>query len=172
MDVTEDDIVKAVEYEQVITYLAGYCCFTVSKKMKCGLCKELITYNEDTENLPDNHNYIQGISRGGLLYPIDAVVNIILYNYIVISKLTENPEFSKFPNHRNVATEMSLNVLLDNDALLPMNNCDNGHSTDKLQRMLLWASTNALLNNFCVKENDLINQSKTSAKKRKLQTLT
>ena len=140
--------------------------------MKCESCKDLLTCNEGTENLPDNHNYIHGISRGTLLYPDDAVVNIIIHNYIVINKLTQHPEFIKSLIPKNIATEITLNVLLDNDAFLPMNNCDNGHNIEKIQRMLLWASTNTLLNNFCAKENDLINRSKNSGKKRKLQTLT
>lgn len=172
IEVTQDDIEKCMEYLQVITYLAGYCCFAVSKKMKCEFCKDLLTCNEDIDSLPDNHNYIQGISRGALLYPDDAVVNIIMYNYIVLTKLTQNAEFSKSVNQRNVAMEISLNVLIENDAFLPMNNCDNGHSIDKIKKMLLWAATNALLNNFCAKENDFINKNKLSGKKRKLQTLT
>ena len=171
VEVTQGDIEECMDLIQVITYLAGYCCFAVSKKIKCELCKELLTCNEDIESLPDIHSYIQGISRGALLYPDDAVVTIIMYNYIVINKLTQNPEFAKSINQRNVATEISLNVLEDNDAFLPMNNCDNDHSIDKIQKMLLWASTNALLNNFCAKENDFINQNKKSVKKRKLQTL-
>ena len=139
--------------------------------MKCELCKELLTCNEDIESLPDIHSYIHGTSRGTLLYPDDTVVNIIMYNYIVINKLTQNPEFAKAVNQRNVATEISLHVLEDNNAFLPMNNCDNDHSIEKIQRMLLWASTNALLNNFCVKENYFIDQNKKFGKKRKLQTL-
>ena len=143
------------------------------KKIKCDYCKDLLTCHEDIENLAENNLYIQGISRGALLYPDDAVVNIVLYNYIVITKLIEKPEFTKSLYQRNLATEISLNVLLDNDAFLPLNNCENGHCIGKIQKMILWASTNALLNNFCSRENDRLvaEKSEKSGKKRKIQTL-
>ena len=39
----------------------------------------------------------------------------------------------------------------------------------KIEKMIVWSSSNALLNNFCNKENDNITCKKLS-KKRKLQT--
>ena len=171
VDVTQTDIESCMGYLQVLIYIAGYCCFAVSKKTKCDSCKDLLTRNEDIESLPDNNRYIHGISRGALLYPDDAVVNIIMYKYLVINKLTQHAEFTKLLKPRNVATEITLNVLMDYDAFLPMNNCDSGHSIEKIQRMLLWVSTNTLLNNYCAKRNDLLTQSERSGKKRKFQTL-
>lgn len=85
IEISQDDTEKSLELLPVITYLAGYCCFVVTKKLKCNFCKDLLTCNENLEDLPDNNNYIQGISRGSLLYPDEAVVNIILYNYITIN---------------------------------------------------------------------------------------
>ena len=93
-------LLRNVWIKQVITYLAGYCCLAVSKKMKCEFCKDLLSNNEDIHSLPDNHNYIQGISRDALLYPDDSVVNIVMYNYIVITKLTKYSEFAKSVNQR------------------------------------------------------------------------
>ena len=161
------------DFLPVITYLAGYCCYAVWKKMKCTICKELITCN-DVENLPDNNLYIKGVSRGSLLYPEESVVNIVMYNYIVINKLTQIPDITRSSQQRNLATEITNNIIIDNDAFLPMYNCENGHSIDKIQKMLLWASTNSLLNNFCTRENDNIYLKKNShqGKKRKIQTLT
>lgn len=94
------------------------------------------------KSLSDNHSYIYRISRGALLYPEYAVVYIIMYNYLVINKLTQHPKFIKSLHPRNIATEITLNVILDNDAFLFMNNCDDGHRIDKIQKMLLWALTN------------------------------
>lgn len=140
--------------------------------MKCSFCKDIITCTDSVENIPDNHIYIKGISRGSLLYPDDIVVNTILYNYIVINKLTQHPEFLKSANQRNVATQISMDVLVDADIFFQNDCCDAAHSTQKIIKMLVWASSNALLNNYCTKENDAINQNKKSGKKRKLQTLT
>lgn len=172
VEITENDIEKTMEYLPVLTYLAGYCCYVVTKKNKCNSCRDLVTYNENVEDLPDRNSYIKGITRGSLLYPDERVVNIVMYNYIAVNKLTENPDFTHSLNQRNVATEITMKILAYNDVFLSMNSCSNEHSIDKVQKMIVWASTNALLNNFCRKENDLLHQSKKSGKKRKLQTLT
>lgn len=172
LEVTQDDIEKCIDVLPVITYLAGYCCYAVSKKLKCSFCQDILTCDEGLENMPDNHNYIQGINRGSLVHPDDVVVNIIMHNYIVVNKLTQYPEFLKSLNQRNLATDFSMNALTDNDIVFPNDCCDDGHSTEKTVKMLLWASSNTLLNNYCQKENDELNQSKKSGKKRKLQTLT
>ena len=36
--------------------------------------------------------------------------------------------------------------------------CGEGHSIEKIQRMFVWSSTNAPLNNFCSKENNKNNK--------------
>lgn len=40
--------------------------------------------------------------------PNDAVVNIIIHNYIVINRLTQHPEFMKSLISWNIATEVTL----------------------------------------------------------------
>ena len=55
-----------------------------------------------------------------------------------------------------------------------MDYCGNGHSLEKIKHMIVWASTNSFLNNFCHRENDSLDINKcnaSSSKKRKLQTL-
>ena len=93
-----------------------------------------------------------------------------MYNYIVIKKLTEISDFCHSLKQRAVATEVTLNVLAENDALIPLESCQNSHSIEKIEKLLVWASTNSLLNNYCAKENDLLDN-KNKGKKRKLQTL-
>ena len=51
--------------------------------------------------LPDINNYFQGINRGSLLYPNDVTANLVLYNYIVINKLVNNPSFLHSMNPKN-----------------------------------------------------------------------
>ena len=171
LEVTSEDISKCKDILAVITYLAGYCCYAVSKKMKCLFCKDMITCTELADTLPENHSYIQGISRGSLLYPDDTTTNIVLYNYIIINKLAKDPVFVHSINQRNLATELTLNALTDDDALFYNDFCGSGHSSEKLERMIVWASTNALLNNFCARENDSIVANKSMQKNRKLKTL-
>ena len=48
------------------------------------------------------------------------------------------------------------NILVADGVGFPIDYCCNGHSLHKIQQMIIWASTNSLLNNFCQKENDLV----------------
>ena len=155
----------------IIVYLAGYCCYTVDKKVKCQLCKELTSCTGD-EDFPQSHNYISGVSRGSLLHPSEVTVNIIMYTYIVLGKLTQMNSFLSSKNHRNVALTLTLKAIADNDAGFSIDTCDAGHSINRIEKMLVWAATNSLLNNFCRKENDSLAWNKTECKKRKLETLT
>ena len=49
-----------------------------------------------------------------------------------------------------------MNVLTDYEILFNVDTCDEGHSIQKkkMQRMFVWSTTNAPLNNFCSKENN------------------
>ena len=106
--ITHDDIENCQDTLPVITYLAGYCCYTVNRKLKCSFCKDLLTCSDGFADLPENHIFIKGISRGGLLYPDARVVNIVMYNYIILNKLTQNTEFMRALNQRNLVTEITL----------------------------------------------------------------
>ena len=64
IDVTDNDIHQCKEVLPIIIYLAGYCCNTISKKMKCYSCKSLVSGRDDM--LPDINSYFQGINRGSL----------------------------------------------------------------------------------------------------------
>ena len=69
----------------VITHIAGYCCYTVTKKVTCLHCTERIV---NTEGNVDNlqNELIKKTSRGALLYPATDVVYLVLISYIVINK--------------------------------------------------------------------------------------
>ena len=97
-DVDQDDIENCVDQLPVLIYLAGYCVYGVSKKLKCSACKDLLSYQEAQEQLPEN-NYILGISRRGLIYLHESVVNVVMYSYVNINKLTQCPDLIiYFPN--------------------------------------------------------------------------
>lgn len=174
MTVTEDDVKKCEELLPVIVYLAGYCCYAVCKKNKCDHCKHLITCDTDTNDLPDIHSYLQGVSRGSLMHPDPIITRIVMYNYVVINKMSQDPNFHKITNHRSVATTVTHNILADHDALLPLDSCKEGHSAEKIEKIVIWASSNSLLNNYCSKENNVLAEKKVAnqGKKRKLETLT
>ena len=164
IDVTDNDVHRCKEVLPIIIYLAGYCCNTIFKKMKCYSCKSLVSGRDDM--LPDINSYFQGINRGSLLYPNDITTNLVLYNYIIINKLVKNPSFLHSINQRKLSMDITLDVLANDELLFHVDSCGEGHS---IEEMILWSSSNALLNHFFNKENDNIT-CKELSKKRKLQT--
>ena len=64
---------------------------------------------------------------------------------------------------------ITLDVLAYDELLFRIDSCGDGHIIEKIEKMIVWSSSNALLNNFCNKENDNITCKKLS-KKRKIQT--
>lgn len=173
INVLESDIENCKESDvlPVIVHLSGCCCYAAFKKMKCNFCKDILTFSND--EIPESHSYTEGISRGSLMHPNIVVTNIVMYSYIVINKLAQNPHFHQLSNQRIVATTITLKVLADHDALFPVDLCEGGHHTEELQNKIVWAATNTLLNNYCFKENNYLvaNKVGNSGKKRKLQTL-
>ena len=154
-----------------ILYLAGYCCYAVFKKIKCNSCKDLISRKDNVEEIPETNSYFQGINRGSLLYPNDITTNFVLSNYVVIDKLIKDHSFLHSLNQRKLAMHITLNVLADNELLFNVNTCDEGHNIEKIQRMIVWSTTNALLNNFCSRENINITIKKLSKKKKKISNI-
>ena len=122
--------------------------------MKCYICKCLLSGRDDM--LPDINSYFQGINRGPQLYPNDVTTNFVLYNYIVINKLEKNPSFLHLMNQRKLSMYITLDVLANDELLFHVDSFGEGHSIEKIEKMIIWSSSNALLNNFCSKENDNI----------------
>ena len=60
---------------------------------------------------------------------------------------------------------ITLNVLADYELLFPVDTCDEGYSREKIQRIFVWSSTNALLNIFCSRKNDKLSKKKKERKK-------
>lgn len=174
VEVVKNDFDNCEDVLPIIVYVAGYCCYTVCKKMNCNYCKDLISCNRDTYNhLPESHNYIKGISRGSLLHPNPSTVNMVTYNYIIINKLIKEDVYKHSNQQRTLATDVTLSALADDECLLPIDFCEDGHNSLKLGRMIIWASTNILLNNYCSKENNMLAQARATGKsrKRKLETV-
>ena len=105
------------------------------------------------------NNYFQEINRDFLLYTNDTTTNFVIYDYVVIDKLIKHNYFLHSVNQRKLA----LIVLVDYQ-LLNVDSCDEGHSIEKIQRLYVWSSTHALLNNVCFKEHNNIKNNKLSRK--------
>lgn len=136
----------------IITYLAGYCCYVVRKKLKCNSCIELIVTDVVLE---DSARLIQNLNRGGLVYPQREIVDILCYNFVIVNKLTNDFEksFMKCTNQRSLVIKITEQNLLA--AEIPnWGTCDEGHTSKDILHMILRSSTNTLLNNYVKKKND------------------
>lgn len=167
VDVTDNDVDECKAVFPVLTYLAGYCCYEVFKMVKCNSCKTLISGSDDAQ--PETNTFFRGVDNGSLLYPNEMSRNIVLYNYVVVNKLVRNSSLLRCPNHKKLMMHATLNILENAELLFNFDVCDEGHSVEEIEKMLVWCSLNALLNNFSNKSNGDIT-SDTLNKKKGLET--
>lgn len=167
--ITDTDVNSANDSIPVIMYVAGYCCYSINKKLQCDECKTKITSNNGDISNNFNNGLIKGISRGGLLYPSCDMAHVVLISYIVFDKVCKHEEFLKSHCHRSLVINTILSAL-DDEVLLFDFDCSAGHEPTKLTNMAVFICANVLLNNYCFVRNDGLGAAKL-AKRRKLQTL-
>ena len=114
------------------------------------------------EEILEINRYFWEINRSSLVYSNDATTNFVIYNFVVIHKLIKYHYFLHSVNQRKLAIHISLNVFANYELLFNVDTCDDGYSTEKYKEYFFWSSTNALLNNFCSKENNDIKNNKLS----------
>ncbi|KAH8031580.1 hypothetical protein HPB51_019201 [Rhipicephalus microplus] len=171
--VTQEALSKLKDVIPVVTYVAGYSVHIVVKRLKCDKCRELLTVDKTVAVSPENRMYslLKEIDRGGLVYPAMPAVNVVAHNYVVVEKLSKCAEFLKVQNQRQVATELTLQLLSDEEPS-DFDVCEKGHASEVVLKYILWCSTNILLKNFCRRLNNNVSDPDNKSKKRKLQTLT
>ncbi|KAL3183169.1 hypothetical protein MRX96_006938 [Rhipicephalus microplus] len=171
--VTEETLSKMKDIIPVLVYVAGYAAYAALKKLKSDKCREALTLNKEISvSVADKHyDLIRSMDRGGLVHPAMSVVNAVAHNYAVVEQLSQNEVFLKLSNQRQVVTNLTVE-LLTNDESSDFDTCDDGHTSEVVLKYVLWCSTNILLKNFCRRMNDYILKAHSDAqKKRKLQTL-
>lgn len=171
--VCEADLSNLKNMVPIITYIAGYCIYSIIKSINCLPCKNELTIDDEV-HFENSYTLIKNLDRGGLKYPSEPVITIVMYNYVVVSKLLSSDfekNFLKESKHRAVASEITINALYSSEKYLSQDVCSNGHSSDFLLRLIVKKSTNTLLKNYCKKRNDLLNF-ESQNKKRKIKTLT
>lgn len=80
-------------------------------------------------------------------------------------------EFLKVQNQRQVATELTLQLLGDEEPS-DLDVCEKGHASAVVLKYILWCSTNILLKNFCRRLSNKASDPDSKTQKRKLQTIT
>ena len=90
--ISEEAQTKANEYIPVITYIAGYCSYSISRKLQCSFCKNMLVSADKNPECFIN-SLITGISRGSLIYPSEDAIAVVYYNYLVIDTLCSSAAF-------------------------------------------------------------------------------
>lgn len=155
----------------VITYLAGYCCYVVLKKIKCECCKEKLVLTDELV-VEDSYSLIKNLTRGGLLYPHDSVVRLVLFSYILFNKLLENfeDEFLNVHNKRAYLCELVVKYITLNGHFPCFDDCTN-HTEKNIVNIIINCTINTLLKNYCGKRNDNLGRRNNSKKLCTLATL-
>ena len=167
VDINEQDIEVFSNNILVISYIGGYCCYSINKKLKCQELKEFLVSNNENKN-SFNHSLTKGLDKGKLLYSSHDILRGALISNIVIQKLTS---FDEFFSQRALSINSILAPLEDEQLSLESSiMCSSNHKPTLLIKMAVFICTNILLNNYCFMENDELGAAKL-AKRRKLQTL-
>lgn len=94
------------------------------------------------------------MTRGGLKFPRELVINAVLTTEIVLDRLS-SPRFATrffaLPKQKEVLVALVYGILNDTDDL---DVCVNGHSPQEVMHYILSAAGNTLLNNLCKTPND------------------
>nr|CAH7731460.1 unnamed protein product [Callosobruchus chinensis] len=165
----ENSDYEQVQYEMpVITYLAGYCCYKILRKIKCDICKLELVYDDDLV-VEENYNLISSLNRGGLLFPKDIVIRIVLICYIIFNKILANHEDEFLSTHykRDCLIDIFLKYWLLNESENNKLKLCHNHEEENIVKLVIASTTNTLLKNYCSKSNDRLGKTK----KRKLDTV-
>jgi len=92
-----DDSEMSQSETQPLVFVAGYVAQKVANKLSCDLCKnEVISENDMQCDLSDDYQYLSDISRGGLKWPTDFLVEVVTQVFIVFRIIVSKDYESKF----------------------------------------------------------------------------
>lgn len=170
--VTREALSKIQDIIPVLVYVAGYAVCATLKRLNCTKCRAALTVDKTitVSSSQDHYHLVREIDRGGLIFPAMFAVNAVTHNYVVVEQLSKKSEFLRCPNQRRLVTELTLELLSDED-LSDFDACEDGHTAELVLKHVLWSSTNILLKNFCRKLNDNVADANAKAKERKAATL-
>lgn len=88
-----------------------------------------------------NNAWISKLDRGGLKYPHPDVVCVTTFTYVVVKKLISSNHEDQFllcQNQRCVVCNVVLDVLDENEILLCVDDCENGHNSASFSISLIF----------------------------------
>nr|CAH7764584.1 unnamed protein product [Callosobruchus chinensis] len=172
IELSEKDFDEVEQEMPVVTYLAGYCCFITSRKLKCQSCNEILVLPEEFV-IEDNFSLIHNLNRGSLFFPQQSVTSIVLHAYVLFNVILRDHEddFLAVFNKRSFLINFILEHLDENklieDLTIFSSPCSN-HNNKEITTYILRSCINTFFNNYCGKKNNRVGKSN----KRKLATLT
>ncbi|KAG0410260.1 hypothetical protein HPB47_012621 [Ixodes persulcatus] len=129
--VTREALSKIAGILPVLVYVAGYAVYATLKKLKCEECKAALTEDNKlaTVSLAQEHYaLVKELDRGGLVFPTMFAANAVAHNYVVVEQVSSHSEFLKMPNQRQLVTELTVELLANEDTS-DFDTCDNGHTS-------------------------------------------
>lgn len=176
VNVSDQDLKDTEPDLPVLTYIAGYCCFSVIKKFKCDNCKQFLTIDKELANDVSDRLIIRR-DRGGLRFPRKSAVLFVTYSFVILKKLLAIENFLNEKNQRSIACTIIWQKILNYD-IIPDSDCEI-HPTYQLWQKIIFVTVNIILNNYCkVTNNNAAECVKVKAadnkrkRNRKLETLT
>lgn len=161
-----------------LIYICGYIAKKVCReKVSCDYCKNaLVIPNKDLvleKCVTENYIYLDTLNRGGLKYPTEFLVNVVIHTYKLFNAIiTERFErhFLAENNQRALFIKLSL-VSLQNSNIIGEDCCQNCEKYPiELVQMLLQYFTNILLNNYTKNRNYKLGSTSKEKKIMKLQS--
>ncbi|XP_077558528.1 uncharacterized protein LOC144174001 isoform X2 [Haemaphysalis longicornis] len=150
--VTAEALSKIKDMMPVLVYVAGHAVYTTLKKMRCAKCRPALTVDKaiTISVAQQHHDLVKELDREGLVFPTMFAVNAVAFSYVVVEQLLKQAEFFKMPNKRQVITDLTVGLLV-NDESPDFDACEDGHTSEFVLKLVLWSSTDILLKNFfCV----------------------
>lgn len=178
----QDIVFSAKEFDiaenimSVLIYIAGYVAFKVKNNMACSDCISKITAGKamEFECSETVAEYLKFSSRGGLQWPKNFTVDIIVQAFGVFQFLISEHFENRFLSHGKQKSLLSnlTKARIDFQNVLPVSVCHCGVSSDTVSMKCLSVISNILLNNYCKVRNNKIAEVKEKKKiERKLKTL-
>ncbi len=149
-----------------IFYVAGALVRSELRQNNCQACPEILLESDDPLNVdfPENcdesmKQFVEQVSRGGLLQPSSIVFALCLKCWCIFSKIRENSvwkaNFLSMSNHKQNFKKLA-EILIEKDAdlcdlLLAKVSCENGHS---VLESVAERFFNCLVKNFVIQLSD------------------
>lgn len=162
MEIFSSDYLQKCEVdESARLHYSGYSAFSISKKLKCFLCKSNIIESKG-EQVDDD--YFDSMQRGGLIVPTDEVKFVLTHMLAIFQYIKSQPNlknlFLASKSHKNTLMELTMSSLDFNDVIDFTWICSCGLESSKLFKMICSPMANKILDNFTrnVNDSNLVNK--------------